>query len=589
MLFSFRRTLWHRSIAVVVASALLALTIPAAPAEAAGAMLPIDPLQTATRIEALSTRVTIAADIAKNLGPGTPILDSQIVKPSLPAITFKPFPIVDPKASPGTAATIAPDAMIVTPGGKTVRAADYWNEINGIEKDLNSRGQSLRNGTKFDVGRLAGSTQSEMLATKTRHPQLPGTTLSVNGKAPEASAIIALVNHTPVSDPSPLDTGFPTIINGPSLPSLGKINPLATPSPTPKPTATPTEPPPDTLQNGIKDEHRKPLDPLPTEHDTMDFTDLSFSKSYTESEGNKGSAEFYLKADMTSSATKSGDQNVMGKVATGAYILGGGGDIASASASLVGTTARVDIEAAGSTIYQKSGELKAGGAFADSTSDSTTFLSFSIPIQVSYFVVTIAASVSGSVGVSFAMNNFNTIGGGISFSVTPYMSVGGSFSVSVGVGVADIISVSVGIQGNITLASISLPLIGGVMFTLNDFYTGKGKSPINIYACHPHFVYDLRGELQYQFLSGSVAVFLSGCFIFCATIFSITLFNWSGFTGNDTLFHTSGDVPSGDIYSDSAEYGYKSTGSIPVRYTEDNKDGVPKACADFAKRYFPFP
>ena len=582
VLYRFRRTLRHRSIAATVVVAIVALTIPASPAEASGGdrIVAIDPLQTASR-------TIIAADL-KNLGVVAPIGESQIVRPALPPIAFKPFPVVDPQAS---AVPVASSAPILTPGGKRVAAGDYWNEINGIEKDLNARGQSLRNGTKFDLGRVAGSAQTELLATKMRHPQIAGTTISVGGKPPAPSALVALLDHSPISEPNPLDTGTPTfspVMNGTPIPLLGKVpKTFATASPTPKPTASP-EPPPDTLQNGFKDEHRKPSSPLPAEHDTMDFGDMNFAKSYTESEGSKGSAEFYLKADMTSSTDKAGVQGVSGKVATGAYILGGGGDIASASASIDGTAANVDIEAAGSTIYQKNGDVKPGGEFADSTSDSTTFVSFSVPIQVSYFVVTLAASVSGSVGVKFSFDNFNNIGAGLSFEVTPYMSVGGSFSVSIGVGIADIISVSVGIQGNLTLASISLPLMGASAFYLKDFYTGKGTALTNVYACHARFSYELRAELQYQFLAGNVGVFLSGCFIFCATIFSITLFNWSGITGNDTLFSDENHTPIGPVYSDAPEYGYTThSSSAPVLYSEDGKDGSPKACEDFYKRYAP--
>jgi hypothetical protein len=581
--------LWHRSLAVTVIAAIVAIMIPAAPADADDGLTAIDPLQTATHIESLATRTIVAADLSKNLGLGAPVTDSQIVKPPLPPIAFKPFAIVDPKASPAAQVPISRDATIVTPGGKTVSAGAYWDEINAVEKDLNSRGQSLRNGTKFDLGRLAGSTQDELLATKMRNPQIPGTTLSVNGKLPPVSVAQALQDRSPLSEPSPLDTSVPT---GPVLtlpvgsPIVGKTqHGISTPSPTPTPTATPTEPPPNTLRDGIKDEHRKPLNPLPPEHDTIDFADLTYSKSYTESEGSKGSAEFYLKADLTASATKSGDQNVMGKVSTGAYILGGGGDIASATASVDGTDASLDIEAIGSTIWKKDGQLNPGGKLNEYTNENETFVSFSVPIQIEYFVVTLAASVSGTVGLQSQLNNSNTTGGGITFMVVPFVSVGGSFSVSVGVGIADVISVSVGIQGNLTLASMALPLISSAGFYMDQYHTGTADDTANVYACRARFSYGLRAELNYQFLAGNVSVFLRGCFIFCDTIFSLTLFSWKGITGNDTLFKIGGRTAIGDWYTDAPEYGYHTLGTIPWKYSEDGSDGRPKACKNFYDRF----
>jgi hypothetical protein len=286
---------------------------------------------------------------------------------------------------------------------------------------------------------------------------------------------------------------------------------------------------------------------------------------------------------MSADAHRGGGQSMLGKVALGAYLLGGGGDIATASASINRSKAHIDIQALGYTIYQKSGALP----LVDGFNGSQTFFSISVPIQVWIFVITLAASASGAIGINYAVLGGKAMGmaGAIpAASIVPYLNLAGSFSASIGVGIADIISISVGIQANLTIANVSLPLSAAAGFVLKTWQSGTGSGPKTIYACRMHFTYGLKAGLHYTFLAGNVSGFLQGCFIFCATIVSFTIFTWNGISGSDTVFDLHGETGVGDIYSDLPQYGFTLRKSgVTNRFSRDDSSGMPAACHNFYK------
>ena len=73
---------------------------------------------------------------------------------------------------------------------------------------------------------------------------------------------------------------------------------------------------------------------------------------------------------------------------------------------------------------------------------------------------------------------------------------------------------------------------------------------------------------------------MGGCVIVCKTAFNATLFKWDGFSGDDTLFSTSGDRAVGDLYSDLPEYGYHTKSSAKILFSKDDSSGMPGACHD---------
>jgi len=561
MFLSQRFGAWHRVISFTVSLSLFVSLVPALPAgadEDAGA---IDPLQAATQVAIISPGQKI--QVKRQTAP--PITDNQFIAPALPAQAFQAFQIMDPQSK----RPVSRDTVIVAPSGKRAKAGDYWDTVNSFEKYLNKRGQSLRHGKKFKIGRLRGSAQSELESTKKRNPQFPGVALRLKGTAADIAVVRALA-------PPPTETVDATSVVVSGVGNIGLPTPRATHKPKPKPTRRPN---PGTLRYGFKSEGVKPDLPLPRSYRRGAFSDLHFSKSYNESTGSKGSAEFYLSESMSADGHGSGGQSMLGKVALGAYLLGLGGDVAKATASVTGSSAHIDIEALGQTIYQKSGRLP----LTDGFNSSQTFFNFSVPIQVWILVVTISAGASGAIGINYVVMGGKALamaGQLPAASIVPYLDLVGSFSASIGIGIADIISISVGLQGNLTIANVSLPLVATAGFVLKTWQSGTAKSLKNIYACRMHFTYALKGALNYSFLAGNVSGYLQGCFIFCATIVSFTIFNWNGITGSDTLFHIHGDTGVGDYYSDLPEYGY--TWRQPnTRFSKDDSSGMPAACHNF--------
>lgn len=64
------------------------------------------------------------------------------------AVAYKPFDVLDPK----TRKPISADTMITLENGKSMKAGDYYAELNRLEKSLNALGYSLRTDKKVNLG-----------------------------------------------------------------------------------------------------------------------------------------------------------------------------------------------------------------------------------------------------------------------------------------------------------------------------------------------------------------------------------------------------------------------------------------------------
>jgi hypothetical protein len=162
--------------ALLVAVALVAGIVPA-PADAAAPLEAIDPLLGAT-VSALRLPPGRELALAKLNAPA--VATSQFVYASAPKPTT-PFALVDP----ATGKAVAPTATIVNrANGKAVNAGQYWALVNRIEAGLNAAGHSLREGaTSYDLGRKAGSQQSELL----QHVTDPPATVAGGRSSPDRS------------------------------------------------------------------------------------------------------------------------------------------------------------------------------------------------------------------------------------------------------------------------------------------------------------------------------------------------------------------------------------------------------------------
>jgi len=99
---------------------------------------------------------------------------------------------------------------------------------------------------------------------------------------------------------------------------------------------------------------------------------------------------------------------------------------------------------------------------------------------------------------------------------------------------------------------------------------------MNINACQLVLAANLRSELDATFLSGNVNLVITGCVLFCDTVFSGQLFSWNGIHASDTLFNFWTFPTVSPVYSDLPEYGYPlPNGAV---YSADDSSGMPAAC-----------
>jgi len=75
-----------------------------------------------------------------------------------PALTFKPFEILDP--SKKKSRPVSPDTTFNLPNGESIKAKEYYSELNRLEKEFNPLGYSL------DVRRQSDTTYALARATK---------------------------------------------------------------------------------------------------------------------------------------------------------------------------------------------------------------------------------------------------------------------------------------------------------------------------------------------------------------------------------------------------------------------------------------
>ena len=498
-------------------------------------------------------------------------------KAPIPTATFD---TIDPK----TGTKVSGSTQIVTPAGKKARADDYWTFVNKAEVLLNKRGQSLRDKDAsgqpkkhFDLGHFKGGTDADLKGSYTNSKEAGAATLAADGLGSTSDAVGLL--------PPTLRPGIlPDDISGVVL-----SKPTATPTPKPKasadpvfqtPTTTPTQPPVADEQYGYKSMNRAPLNPLPPEQDTVSLSSFNDTKNWTDSAGNPSSAELFLAA--TSSVQALGTSPMIsGQLAFGATIVNDRADLGMASATISSSNASFAITVVGNTVYSlPSTALPISGH----PEDVIPFFSFSFPIQLTICVVNIGASMTGSVGLKYAVGPTQPKSGGtaLTASFIPDLTINATYSATVGVGIGDIASLNVGVAGSLLLVSLKLPVVASAQFDLATYRSGTDQSSLrSIYACQADFKYGLKMDLNATFLSGNLNLVITACFIFCDTVFSSQIASWSGIVKNTEIFHLGSSVPFGGRYTDLPQYGYSRKDST---FSKDDSSGVPAACSNLAKQ-----
>ncbi len=402
----------------------------------------------------------------------------------------------------------------------------------------------MRGSKSFDFGRVRGSAQSELDATKIESPAASGGLVPPLKGVPSADVFEKLAPARVAPAALQVEIARPEPIGIATVNPIMKIDlPTAAPTSTPKPTPAPThapEPDPKMLPFGYKSEGRKPLSPLPAAVNAGGISAPEVSKPWSKSYGDKKLAAIQFSLGVSAQAEPTGPS----------------------FAAIDSSNASVDMEALGDTLLDQGGKLP----YNASTVKQDTFFDISAEIPIWILTLTLEASAGGSAGAIFSASvvqpslsaGSTAQGPHLTALLTPFVIIQASFSASVGVGIL-FISVSVGVEADFTLASIDLPIAFTAYYYLQGYHTGTiaaSNPTVAVYACQPHFVYGLKAELTETFLSGKVSVFGKVCIIFCATVFKVAIINWSGAHSTQPIVNLQGDVVAGPLYSDLPEYGY---------------------------------
>jgi hypothetical protein len=321
----------------------------------------INPLQTASRtlLGALGKNATIIGD---------PITEDRIVPPSTMLVPTKLFPVIDPQ----TKLPVSRDTIITTPSGVKASAGDYWDTVNSFEAFINKRGQTLRGSTTFDFGRVRGSAQSELDATKIESPAASGGLILPLKTAPSADVfekiapapIAPAALQVELARPEPIGISTVNPIMKLDLPTAA---PTATAKPTPAPTHSP-EPDPNTLPFGYKSEGRKPLNPLPAAVSAAAISVPEVSKPWSKSYGDKKLAAIQFSLGVSAQAEPTGPSFDAHAAVIG-YLFNHSDTLAKASATIDSSKASVEMEALGDTLLDEGGKLP----YSTSTVKQDTF------------------------------------------------------------------------------------------------------------------------------------------------------------------------------------------------------------------------
>ena len=557
--------------------------------------------------------------------------ESRIVRPAQAPIAYTPFPIVDNNGTP-----VSPDAMIYDPyQKKKVNAGQYWAQVDKIEQSLNAHGQTLRTHVnRLDLGRLRGSTDAELRSTI--HAKIVAANVPPPGSVSSSFALLKHVifkiqvpagatvvaggtkkyviaqnsgsSGTPVSahTPAPTPTPYhvPSMIGPtpkPTPPKLSITPPSNFNGKTPMPNSSPfsngnggyaggssSTPAPYASAGastgifagylepkGIKGQNLAPVNPLPPDASTLAGATVSGANfQWNPTWGDDSTAAFYINAGLSSSiAMQNYSPTTLASVAAGAYVLGGGGDIISATANMTNDAGTFDIEFLGSSIYSKSGKT----SVSDSVDYNETFISISVPIPILIFTVTVTGSAAGDIGMDYnAAPNFFTE----QASITPHLSITATFTVDIGLDIV-IASAGVGIEGNIAVAQFSLPIDVALSFGVVNTRNGTNPPPATIVGCQLVFGHQFTINDTYALLAGNAGINAQACVIFfgCDNAY-FSLYSWPGITGSDSIYNDSGfDVNVGPYYTDLPEYGIPLTSG--QQFSADDSTGQPQVCDSF--------
>lgn len=451
-----------------------------------------------------------------------------------PPIEFVPFPMVDPH----TLQPIAPEASIELPDGRTVTAAQFYQEANSFEAYLNAHGYSLRQ-PGFSIDLIQVPRDDRLLREQLR--SAPGPTrlrrrvdflkehsfralseprrLSVTPREVAALRIPTRLSQARLQDAverlnaaQVSATRYEGLVVDPE--ALGRLAALdlGTGSRGVPPPARPIGPPPSCTPVG-KSQSWSWLLGDPAKFDAYVNGMLQLTGEACEPPPghpfDQNSSKFSLTAE--------------GK--SGGHVFGVGGDVLRFSGSMGGdqttksVSANVGVFVLGQTVYSLSKSEQGHWGIDDSVSKGVDF-SATFPIPVGPFTIDVTAGAQGSVGFGYSVSLYPIH---VSAAADPFVHT----SVYLEAGLNAFVA-KAGVGANMTLLDADLHLGAGTgIGFLLGFYTDQR----------------LYGEAALDMLSGSCYVFAKvyyPCFDpwpdICSKKWTANLWSWDGFQYNSVLF-----------------------------------------------------
>jgi hypothetical protein len=433
-------------------------------------------------------------------------------------ITFKPIPMVDQT----TGKAIAPSATATLKNGTTIRADQYFAQLNALEQKLNAQGLSLRTLPAriviSDDRPDAATLRSQADAIKNLSPPPDQATLDQSFThrivLPGGDVVLSIDEATPDAKAAGLQKFAGKEIfteNG-----IVKVRPAMPEPPKPKGEESHT-------YSKISYSHVLPFD--------YEFGGSAMGVFVSGSETVDGWAQEKTKGSGDDKKFEFTDEyHMKGDAESGCHIMGATATLARATASFSTSsdkntpmTAKMELQVTGTTVYNFD------KSFSDTLRHSNDGISDNVGFGVPYDVPVGPFDVSGEIGarggagLSYKIVVGNGNKEGLSVDFDPWMNTSAYGEIGVGINLG-IVSASAGVGANLTLLQGDVDMTDGA---------GIVYSPDGHYCLlDSPMVLDKSTVLSGNFY---VYVQLEALFGLIGHQWDWTIFDWSGITSSTVV------------------------------------------------------
>ena len=490
-------------------------------------------------------------------------------------IAFKPLTLHDLPSSPTNPNQLI---LIPVPGGlrvrglganaafdarhgryRMVRAGTYLTAINQIERSLNQSGYTVRvrpaaatattiggkAAYQVEVGHLRfnHALLNRQLRTfrALQHPRVR--TLQFRDLKADLNLLQMVSARKLTIEKLPQRLRAPILVH--QLHYYPSMRSLATPTPAPlhakhiptvngsitNPNATPTP---------------NPLANLPTYPGTFTW-DYPLNNGF----GDPNSAQAYINFDFNLNGDISSGASGKASADAGITLFNNPFDIFSATAQFSGTdpsvtsatpqtskgvdTASINVLVAGQNVYNPTATADWSNS-SNPWQETQTFVSITVPIPIMPGLnVAFSASVAGTLGLVY---NIGLQGIGVVAAITPSAGLTATFAVALSID-AVVASISAGVEGNLTLLTFSVDLIGaadiiglqvGPVMPAPASITPPNGMRLQVVPTQLAFQYQYQINDTLTTLSGSADIFTQECLFWDCEKQTLPLFSFSGIT-----------------------------------------------------------